>query len=227
LSDAFIGGNSYSTDLVPSILYGITDEWFVFFNVPFSPANKDGAMHSSGLEDIFVQLEYLFYNKKSSHLVDQATIVANLTFPTGSSSKIPPTGFGSSSFFIGATFNHSEIDWFFFGSPGAVVTTSRHGEQLGNQFLYQFGFGRNIPSPSGWIFAWMLECDGRYFWKNRMKEAIDPNSGGNIIYLTPSFWASSETVILQFGVGYPIVQYLFGNQSKKFLSLDLNLGIKF
>jgi hypothetical protein len=226
-ADAFIGKNSYLTDIFPSVLYGITNDLYFFFNVPFSPGNKDRDNHSSGLEDIFAQLEYTFYLKKTSHTVDQATIVANVTFPSGSISKIPPTGFGSNSFFIGATFNHMEINWFFFTSPGAILTTSKHGTKFGNQFLYEFGIGRNISSPSGWIFAWMVELDGLYSWKNKFHGITDPNSGGNIIYITPSIWISSKRLILQFGPGYPIVQHLFGNQSKKFLSFDFNLGITF
>lgn len=226
-ADAFIGKNSYSTDVVPSILYGINDDLSIFFNVPFSPGNKDRDHHSAGLEDIFAQLEYAFYNRKSSHSVDQATLVANVTFPTGSSSKDPPTGFGSSSFFIGATFNHMMIDWFFFVSPGGILTTSKHGTKFGDQFLYEFGLGRNIPSPKGWIFAWMLEFDGAYAWKDKYHGHTVRNSGGNTIYLTPSIWVSSQRIILQFGAGYPIVQHLFGKQSKKFLSFDFNFGVTF
>lgn len=226
-ADAFMGKNSYSTDVLPSILYGITDELYFFFTVPFSPGNKDRNQHSSGFEDLVAQLEYAFYTTNSSDSVDQATIVANITFPTGSSTKNPPTGFGSTSFFIGATFNHMEVDWFFFASPGAVLTTSKHGTKFGDQLLYQFGLGRNIPSPTGWIFAWMLEFDGQFAWKNKIKGVTDPNSGGNVIYVTPSIWISSKNIILQIGAGYPIVQHLFGSQSRKFLSLELNFGVTF
>lgn len=227
LTNAFIGKNSYLTNILPSVLYGITDDLYFFFTVPFSPGNKDKDQHSSGLEDLVAQLEYAFYTKKSSDSVDQATLVANVTFPTGSSTKNPATGFGSSSFFIGATFNHMEIDWFFFTSPGAVLTTSRHGTKFGDQLLYQFGLGRNIPSPTGWIFAWMVEFDGLFAWRNRIKGVTDPNSGGNVIYATPSIWISSKNIILQVGAGYPIVQHLFGSQSRKFLSLEMNLGVTF
>lgn len=225
-ADAFIGKNSYATDAIPSLLWGIRDDLSFFFNVPFALRDKDRGNHSSGIEDIFAQLEYAFLIKKHSHSVDQATLVANVTFPTGSSSKNPPTGFGSTSFFIGTTFNHTGIDWFFFTSPGAVLTTTtKHGTKFGDQILYQFGLGRNIPSPTGWIFAWMVELDGLYAWKNKIKGHTDPDSGGNVIYITPSLWFSSKRLILQFGAGYPVVQHLFGHQSRKFLSFDFNFGV--
>ncbi len=158
--------------------------------VPASPRSKDGKHHSSGLQDIFVQLEYAFYTKNTIHSANQATIVANVSFPAGSSSKVPATGFGSERFFLGATFNHTEIDWFFFTSPGAIFTTSKHGTKFGDQLLYQFAFGRNIPSSSHWILAWLVEFDGLYSWKNKIKGCADQNSGGNVIYVTPSIWAS-------------------------------------
>lgn len=225
--DAFIGDDSYLTDITPGIVYGITDDLSLFFNVPLSPGNKDGDFHSAGLEDLFVQFEYAFFTKKTSDTINQATIVANVTFPTGSSSKNPPTGFGSTSFFVGSTFCHMKTDWFFYTSPGAVLTTSRHGTKFGDQLLYEFGLGRNIPSPCGWIFAWQIEFDGLYAWKDRIKSTTDPNSGGNVIYITPSLWASTENLILQLGTGYPALQHLNGKQSKKFLSVVFNFGITF
>jgi hypothetical protein len=226
-ADAFIGKNSYATDLVPGVLYGITDRFSFFFNVPFAPRDKDRRDHSSGIEDIFGQFEYGFYQRDDTDSATQATIVAGVAFPTGSSTKNPPTGFGSTSFFVGATFNRTLIDWFFFTSPGAVLTTEKHRTQFGNQLLYQFGTGRYIPSPTGWIFAWMVEFTGQYSWKDKIKGRTDPDSGGNVIYITPSIWISSKKIILQLGAGYPVVQNLFGHQSKKFLSLDFNFGYTF
>ena len=59
-ADAFIGKDNYSTDVIPSILYGITDTLCIFIDTPFSPASADENSHSSGREDIFAQLEYSF-----------------------------------------------------------------------------------------------------------------------------------------------------------------------
>ena len=227
VADATIGKNSYTTDVIASPLYGITDTFSCIFNVPFSPGDKEGPHHSSGIEDISAQFEYAFLCTSNSHAQDQATIVAGISFPTGSATKDPPTGLGSNSYFLGATFNHTEINWFFFTSHGAILTTSKHGTQFGDQLLYQFGFGRNIPSSAEWIFAWLVELDGIYAWKNRIEGAIDPDSGGNTIYLTPSIFISNKRFIIQFGAGYPVVQHLFGHQYKQFISFDLSLGITF
>ncbi len=225
--DAFIGVNSYLTDVIPYVVYGVRDDLSIACVIPFSPGNKYEDSHSSGIEDIYPQIEYSIYTMVGPYFEDQSTLLAALILPTGSSSKSPSTGAGSSSFFLGSTFSRTTYNWYFFTSPGVVLTTSKKGTRFGDQILYQCGIARNIPSPVGWIFASMLELDGQYIWKNKINGIINSNSGGNIIYLTPSLWLSSKKIIIQFGVGYPIIQSLFGNQLKQQFSLDIDLGVTF
>lgn len=226
-ADEFIGKNRIVTDFIPSVLFGITDNWSISFNFPFTPIMRDGCHKSNGFEDFFIQLEYAFYNKSTTCYVDQATLVANITVPTGSVRKIPPTGFGGPSLFLGATYYHVLIDWFMFTSPGAILTSSDHRTKFGYQFLYQFGIGRNIPSPKGWIYAWLVEIDGQYNKKNQIHGHFDNNSGGNVLYVTPSIWISSKEMLLQFGVSLPINQNLFGKQRKFDYALNFNFAWSF
>jgi len=227
-ADDFVGVKKKSVDLVPAILYGITDDLSVFFNVPIAASYKDDKNHSSGLEDMFLQLENAFYTQKNSNFIDQATLVANITFPTGSAKKEPPTGFGSPSFFVGGTFNRTYTDWFGFTSHGVVVTTSQNNTKFGNEFFYQCGIGRNIFSiESQWIVAWMIEADGQFNEKDKIKGIMNSNSGGNTIYVTPSLWVSSKNTIFQLGFGLPVVQHLFGNQNKNNYLLVANFGWTF
>ncbi len=226
-ADDFEGKRKVIIDLIPSALFGITDEWSIFFNFPYAPKLKDGCQTSSGLEDIFIQMEFAFYNKKTATYVDQATVVGNVTTPTGSIRKMPPTGFGSPSFFIGGTYCRMMVDWFVFAGQGAILTTSDHRTKIGDQFLYQFGFGRNIPSPPDRIYAWMIEIDGQYNQKSRVHGKIDPNSGGNAIFVTPSIWISTKNFLFQFGVGFPVNQNLFGRQNKFDYVLNLNVAWSF
>lgn len=223
-ADEFIGKRRATIDLIPSVLFGITDELSVYFIFPLTPLFKDGHKRSSGFEDFAVQFEYAFYNRSTSTYVDQATILGNIMFPTGSTHKHPPTGFGSPSFFVGSTFYRMYVDWFLFVMPGALLTTSNHGTKLGEQFLYQCGIGRNFYTPKGWIYAWMIEVDGQYSKKNRIHGDIDPNSGGNVIYATPSLWISSKSILMQFGVSFPITQNLFGKQHKFDYALNFNFA---
>lgn len=226
-ADDFEGKKKVTIEIIPSVIYGITNEWSISFNFPYAPKIKDGKDISSGLEDFFIQTEYAFYNKKTSSYIDQATLVANISAPTGSFHKNPPTGFGSPTLFIGGTYTRMMVDWFLFTAQGAILTTSNHRNKIGDQFLYQFGFGRNFPSPPGWIYAWMVEVDGQYSKKNRIHGKIDPNSGGNTIFVTPSLWVSSKKMLLQFGIGFPINQNLFGKQNKFDYTLNLNFAWSF
>lgn len=129
--------------------------------------------------------------------------------------------------FIGGTFNHTAIDWFYFGSLGAILTTFHSNSKTADIFLYELGFGRNIASPPGWIFAWMVEVDGIYASRNIEKGKVDHNSGGNVIYITPSLWISSEKWIIQLGVGGVLTQHLYGNQSHYTHQFIANFGYTF
>lgn len=222
--DAFLGQKKHFIDLIPSILYGITKDFSVFFNVPVAASYQADGHRSSGLEDIFLQFEYAVYTKQSDCSSDQVTVVVNASFPTGSSHKNPPTGFGSMGYFIGTTYNRTWEKWFCFTSYGAQLTTSHHGTRFGNQYLYQAGFGRDFANAYGWLFAWMVEIDGTFAKRNKINGTIDPNSGGNAVYLNPSFWASSKKWIMQLGLGYAVQQNLFGAQTRDGYLLAFNIG---
>lgn len=226
-ADDFVGKNRVISDVIPSFLYGISDELSILFNFPFSPEMLDGCQRSSGLEDFYCQLEYAFYNKKTKDYIDQATFVGNITVPTGDITKNPPTGYGGPSVFLGATYLRMCPDWFFFTCQGAILTTPKHSRRAGSQFLSQYGFGRSFCSPEGWIYAWIIEADGQFQKKNRIHGKNDPNSGGSSFFITPSLWVSSKTVLLQFGLSLPVYQNLFGNQRKFDYALNFNLGFSF
>ncbi len=228
LTGAYIRGhNSYDDVIIPNVIYGIRDNLSVSFFVPFIPRSRSGSSHSSGIEDIFLQCEYGFYNKSSSNYTLQATVVANLQFPTGSSSKNPPTGNGSFSYFLGATYACTSFNWYAFISPGVNLRATHHGTKSGNSYLYQWGLARYIESlsPRGWIFDLMIEFNGTYAEKDRVHGITDFNSGGNSIFVTPSIWLSSKRWIFQWGIGFPILQNLKGHQDKIKYSISYNLGI--
>lgn len=226
LFDDFAGVNKHFIDAIPGVLYGITDSFSIFVNTPFAVSYQDGNQKSAGFEDAFIQLEYAYYTKSTSTYQDQATIVGNVTLPTGSITKQPNTGIGAVSFFFGTTFLRSYVDWLFFVSPGAVLTTAKNGTKFGNSYLYQFGFGRNIncSTKNNWILAWVLEFDGTYSQRNRVQGVIDPDSGGNVIYALPSLWISNKNLIIQLGAGYAVQQRLLGNQSRDTYLLVANFG---
>ncbi len=226
-ADDYLGINEHLIDVVPVVNYGITDNLVLGLNVPYAASYQQGSQQSSGFEDAFFQMEYAFYNYSTLTFQDQATVVVNASAPTGSIYKNPPTGYGSPTFSLGATYNRTCVDWFVFGSPSVSLTTARNGTKFGNSYLYQFGFGRNISYKNGWLQAWMVEIDGTYHQKDRILGAMNPNSGGNSVYVTPSYWASTKSFVFQLGVGYTVAQLLYGNQPRNTWLLATNLGWTF
>lgn len=227
LGDFFKTTGGHLIDCVPGLVYGISEHLSVFFNFPFAPSYRDHCFRSSGAEDVFVQFEYAFYNKATKCATRQATLVTNISFPTGSARSIPPTGLGSPSFFLGTTYNYTGVQWFAFGSGGVILPTFRDNSKHADIYLYQWGFGHNIPSPRGWIYAWMVEFDGLYSYRNIIKSFADPNSGGNVLFATPSLWFSNNRFFIQIGAGGVITQQPNGKQSKFQYQIAWNAGWAF
>jgi hypothetical protein len=226
--DYFRGPSQHTIDALPYLVYGLTDSSSLLVAVPIAASYRQGSNASHGVEDATIQYEYAFYTTSTKTYEDQATIVAGINLPTGSTSFNPPTGTGAPSYFLGTTYNRTYNDWLGFVSPGATITTTRNGTRYGNQYLYQFGLGRNIAGvPSQWLLTWMLEADGQYSRKNQINGLTDQNSGGNVIYLTPSLFYGRNNLILQVGMGVPCVQQLNGSQTLNNFFIAGNIGWTF
>jgi hypothetical protein len=214
-ADQYKGNDKSMIDVIPSVAYGLRDNFSIYFVAPIAARYQQGQQRSSGLEDTLVQLEYAFYAQSTYAYTDQATVVGNFSIPTGSSTATPNTGIGALSYFIGTTFNRTYLHWFLFTSYGAIFPTANHSDHNGNQYLYQAGVGRNLfDIGTDWIFAAMVEADGAFTERNKISGVADQNSGGNIIYVTPSIWISSKHLIFQLGAGMAPVQNLFGTQPR-------------
>lgn len=225
--DQLKGRHKNFVDYRPALLYGATDKLSLFFPIPIAHYTLNNQC-SSGIEDVFFQTEYYFYEDKQSSYINRATFVANITFPSGSAFKKPPTGFGSPSIFLGLTAYHQDINWYSFVSPGIQIMTEHKGTEFGNIFLYQFGFGRNIAYKSHeWILTLYFEFDGTYTQKNKICGKIDPNSGGNRFLVGPVLWFSTQHLVLKIGIEGPIAQNFFGNQPNNSYWLAFDLRWKF
>ena len=212
-----------------ALTYGITDETSLYLNFPIKAdsATRNHAFHglSSGLSDVTLQLEQSIYAAENTKYQDQATIVGSISLPTQEVTTIKtPQGYGSPSYFLGTTYSRTYVDWLGFVSPALLFTTTSGGVRLGSQFLYQAGIGRNILYVSGKssLFG-LLEVDGQFTQKNQLFGRDRPNSGGNVIALTPSVSLSAQRFVAQVGLGFPVVQKLYGTQTKVSYFLAANV----
>lgn len=218
--DDFIGRDKNYVDIVPWVLYGITDAASVYVAVPVTPQYKENGRSSRGFEDLWVQFEVAPYTKRWPCAFNQLTVVANASFPTGSSTKKPHTGYGAMGYFLGTTYFYTTPNWFVFTAYGGEFPTSHKGTKFGSTFLYQGGggtlitSGKGLPWGEGWVLAWVLEWDGYLSGRDRYHDKRDPNSGGNVFYITPSLWVSTFRWYAQLGWGFAVSQHLNGNQKR-------------
>lgn len=218
-------------DETPSLLYGISDTSSVLLTLPYSSNYNNGSQKLSGTGDFILDLEYAYYSNNTTQYSDQATIVFSPTFPTSNldeiststtkvrkhntrvSRKNAPTNNDTASYFFGTTYSRTLVDWYGFIAPGFLVFNKKEGLQQGSQYFYNVGLGRNIKSvEKEYIFFGLVELNGQYTDKTRLNSRAQPNSGGNIIYATPSLWYSTPKFIIQLGISLPINQYWYGDQ---------------
>ena len=224
----FKGKREYFIDIQNTLIYAFSDDLAILIDYSNAIRFRQNNNRSSGPEDLIIQMEYAPYTKENYTYIDQLTIVGNITIPTGSIKKDPATGKGANTFFIGSTFSRVAIDWFYFTSYGGIFCATSHRTRAGDQFLYQYGVGRRIFNNSNWLLDWMLEFDGQYSAKDKIEGVTDRNSGGNIIYVTPSFFlASKKSLVVQLGIGFPIVQQLYGHQNRKEYLLQTKISWTF
>ena len=206
-------GGAFDT-IYASMIYGISDTTSLYFSYPIQADAQTRVHRGTSLTDVSLQLEQGIYVAGNTRYQDQATLVGAITLPLQDASTMETVGYGAPTFFMGTTYNRTYVDWLGFVSPGVLITTTSKHIRLGSQFLYQAGLGRNIVAVTdkSMVFG-LLELDGQYTEKDHIFGFANPNSGGNIIALTPSLWLSSNHFIGQVGVGFPIVQNLNGNQA--------------
>lgn len=199
-----------------TMTYGITDSTSLYFNYPIEADVVTRTHRMTGLLNIVVQLEQAVYTVGNKRYQDQGTIVGALTVPMNEvTTNRFQQGYDAPAYFLGGTFNRTYVDWLGFVSPGVQITSTSKHIRLGSQVLYQAGLGRDIFSVSDKsILFGLLEVDGQYTQRDRVFGHELPNTGGNVVSVIPSLWLSTQNLIVQAGIGFPVVQNLYGNQTK-------------
>lgn len=218
-------------DVTPSLLYGITNTASLLLTLPVALSYINDNQNLSGISDLELDLEYAFYNQDNSKYSDQATIIFSPTFPistldsiskkqdpnkrvSGFSKKNSPSSFNAMTYFIGATYSRTLIDWYGFIAPGVLFIEKQDSIQQGTQYYYNLGIGHIIKSlEKKYICSGLLEFNGEYSEKTQLASHVVPNTGGNIIYATPSLWFSTPKLIVQVGISLPVSQHWYGTQA--------------
>lgn len=223
-----VGEKQRFAEIIPSLLYGVRDDFSILWGFPTALSYKEEEHHSSGSADLFVQFEYAFYAKQKKTWTDELTIVASVFLPSGNECKVPATGLGSPNFFLGLTASHLSVEWYFYISGGGFFAPRYNNNKNGNRFIYEFGFGKNIAyNPDKWTMMWLVEFAGTYAQKSSFNGVFDNNTGFNRIFFGPSIFLSTQRIILQAGIAPVIFQHLFGEQLKTSFFTGISLSYKF
>lgn len=224
-----LGKNQSFTQIIPEIIYGIRDDLSILLAFPTAINFKYGGYHSSGSLDLTVQMEYVPWAHHKPTYTNQISLVGWITLPTGNEYKIPATGFGSPSFFLGFTAVHLATEWYAYTSNGGLITTKNDmGIKPGNQFVYQAGFGKNITYASDkWTFMWMVEMSGTYIKKTKIDGIIVNDSQVHSVTIGPALWFSTNNLIVEFGVAPVAYQNLLANQLKSSCVISIYTACRF
>ncbi len=205
------GKQSSFVEIIPAFLYGITDTLSLLIELPIVVKAQHENLVLRDFADMVVQFEKVAYDRETDGIVNDISIVGNMTFPVGRS----PIGFGSPTFFFGTTLSRTYVDWYFFGSFGGQITTFHKNNKFGNTFLYQGGIGKNIAYKSDtWILNWLIELNGIYTKQDILKNVTVANAGGNRFLVGPSLFFSTHHLLAQVGISAVVTQQLFGHQLK-------------
>ncbi|OGV35370.1 MAG: hypothetical protein A3E88_07425 [Legionellales bacterium RIFCSPHIGHO2_12_FULL_35_11] len=227
---------AYFTWATPALVYGVTDAISVMVALPIAIEYAETLHHSSGLDEAFVQGEWAFYNRSSFKSTEQGTLVGAVNFPTGSTKKEPSTSYGVTSYFIGGTYNQTFVNWLWFVSAAAFHVPPYEATHRYNQYLYQYGLGRNIKSVTNkYIFFGLLEFNGNYEeikeiqikHHHHVPEKSTIYKYGNVIYATPSLWFSTPKLFAQLGFSLPLDQQWTDINKHKNYFVSLALGLTF
>jgi hypothetical protein len=200
-----------------SILYGVNDNFSLLAVIPAIPEYKENHIKKSGVGDLTAQAEWAWFNHDRFTYSVQSTFIFNITLPTGNPhitplpDRNPNLGFGAPSVFLGATLDYLSVDWYAFIDGGAIITTRHNCTKFGNQYYYEAGVGYRLGSTRHWLFNLILELNGVFYERDSILGQTNTVSGGNVIFLGPSFYAASKKhFIFIAGVQGPITQTLQG-----------------
>ncbi|PKN03184.1 hypothetical protein CVU75_03580 [Candidatus Dependentiae bacterium HGW-Dependentiae-1] len=121
------------------------------------------------------------------------------------------------------------LDWYVFSALGTLLTTQhRHGTCFGKSFLYEGGLACNVAyREKKWLLDLMVEFNGLFSGQSKIFGVVDKNSGGNSIFVGPSFYFATPRFWLQGGIAFPVAQHLFGTQGKAQYGILFDASWKF
>lgn len=218
------------------IYYGLSSNLTVGVNLPYTYTSNVQAAnpvstninYSDRIAGISDTNFYYMWTLTGDKAPESIAVLGGINAPTGTTSIRDKSGFlfsaadqpGSGAWtpFSGLAFTKKwdklQI------SSDLFYTQATEGAQrytIGSTFYYDFAAVFELYQAKGTNLQLdgILELNGGYAFQDTMAGTVDPDSGGNTIYLSPGFRANiNEKISLYLGFGIPVVQNLYGSQDK-------------
>ncbi len=168
------------------------------------------AKSKTRLGRVTFEAEYAYYLELQKTYSLIGTIFATV--------QTPGQGFATidaASFLLGTTGGFQTFDWTGFVVTAVALPLTRfQGVKEGKVVLYNIGLAYDFANPPGWILAGQLELNGVYSRPNKKNGITVPNTGGNVVFLGPSLFASNRYLSMQAGIQFAVAQKLRGKQDR-------------
>jgi hypothetical protein len=209
--------------------YGATRNLALFAVLPVVYRKADiGGVETSafGLGDAALIARYEIFRADAPGATVRVAPFAGVVLPTGERGK---TGDGSTDALAGVIVTAATTRWNLDGQVQYVANTLAKGFERGDAFSFDASFQRRIPAlstPRGFFLA-VLETNVTHFQKNRTMGAVDPDSGGVHVLLSPGVQYAAKRWIVEAAVRLPVIDELKGEAIDPDYSVIAGLRVNF
>lgn len=192
------------------VLYSFNERFAIEVFTPFILKNKFGPFVSRGIGDMIIDFQWVPW-KNDIHTF---LIIPGIKFPTGNPHKEPLTGTGTYDFSFEFASYHASDRWHVSFVYEMLLTSKRKGYKFGNEYNYEFIFGRQINYNDDTRLVISAELFGIYLQKDRFFSETVPDTGGHTLYLGPLFSFQYKDILIDLSHMGVISEHLFGVQPK-------------
>ncbi len=234
---------------VMSVLgYGVTSDFALFGMLPqfdkqlsMSMGGQDVTRRKSEIGDLTLLGRYTAYEYDAPGRTFRIAPFLGLKAPTGEGNasdgfgRLPPPvqpGSGSWDTLGGAVLTYQTLDFETDGQMSYKANREANGFQAGNvaeldgSFQYRLWPGSLGSGVHAFLYG-VMEVNLVNVAKDRVGGAIDPNSGGTTLFLSPGLQYVTKKWIVEGGVQIPVIQQLNGIALKNNYILNTGVRINF
>ena len=195
--------------------YGLTANWEIGIEVPYSWKEDDGA-HSNGRGDTTLSTKAQFWQRDLPGAQYKAAAFLKVKLPTGDEDSDPRLGSGSTDVIAGLATGYESRRWYWFASGVYRTNTEGSGdlEKGDRQFLNLVGGIRPVLSayeePDTVL---MLELNWEHSERDKLSGVKVSDTGGWELFVSPVVWWTYRQYAVRAGVQVPVARSLNGSQA--------------